>query len=978
MAMKVKTNTSATNTLNRLNKNARALGKSLQKLSSGMEINSAGDDASGYSISERMRVRLQSLEQDENNVQNGASLLRVAEGAIQQQLEIMKQIKKKVIDADNDTNTDLDRATIQKEINQSYDEIENIAFETTYNGKRLLVGDTVAATVESWRVTNTAVLAPDSDDLNAIPENYSSDPYVSSDGTKYDKFTEWSTSPTTLDALGLAATNTFSGGATVSTPRVITLDLSACNASTLNNNDVGIGFYVDQGYASSNSSTRKYFVLTKDSSATYNIVTGANSTTQATKIVVNSSMSKSQIAQAMATAINGQTNASLMKATVDGEKVVITTQSGYTDVGYANNCTAYGFKSEENPAAELYTYDSHTTGSTGISWGYLSGGNFAVVKTPDNPDAVEQPARPDTLTRNVAGVTSGTGIRLYGPGGSGVKLTFVDGASGYSNGTIGKSFNGTATIAGLSVTMDGSGNITFSTPHTSSSSYRAVDGLETTSTKRVTGTVAVKAMKSLTDLGATRTITAATNSSETTASCELDLTAYTGKHDESDMEDFISAMKGKLMTWSYRTNKQYNYSSYRNSQTFGFIDTGGTANISPATNQSRSRDALLPVAGATAFDLNELRGLVSASQSVADVVSDWLKSKLGNNRVKTHNDDSSIDEGKLKFQANLTGKAGNDDRITIADGTLRSYDLDFASSLEGKSIPEDLNGRGFRVYCATHHGQWFNFELINGMESLESKPKSGTETLDIKTLLIDVSAVRDANDLVAAIYDQAMPTLTSGDSYWDHYFRLAADTENGTLTIYDRRTRNVNTGEFEYQIHGAKVADGVLDNVVKSKRKIYVKDLVIQHTDRANQNIHVRIPQTTMDHIFGFLPENKNIKEFNVFTAQSREELLGNQAGKTRSGNVIAEDEKGYLDKAIDYLTDANTLIGAQISRLRTAETNIVTSQENTTASESTIRDADMAKEMATYTKNNVLLQASQSMLSQANQNSSQVLSLLQ
>jgi flagellin len=143
-------------------------------------------------------------------------------------------------------------------------------------------------------------------------------------------------------------------------------------------------------------------------------------------------------------------------------------------------------------------------------------------------------------------------------------------------------------------------------------------------------------------------------------------------------------------------------------------------------------------------------------------------------------------------------------------------------------------------------------------------------------------------------------------------------------------------------------------------------------------NIRLRIPQTTMDHLFGYQAGTRDLSEFNVLTAKSREELLGNRAGKSRSGRIIPKDEKGLLDTAIDYLTNANTLIGAQNMRLGMTESNIVVQQENTTASESTIRDADMAKEMAEYTKASVLMQASQSMLAQANQNGSQVLGLLQ
>jgi flagellin len=82
MAMVVKNNMSAINTLNTLNKNSSALAKSLQKVSSGMKINSAADDASGYAISERMRVQIRGLDQANQNTQNGTSMMKVAEGAV--------------------------------------------------------------------------------------------------------------------------------------------------------------------------------------------------------------------------------------------------------------------------------------------------------------------------------------------------------------------------------------------------------------------------------------------------------------------------------------------------------------------------------------------------------------------------------------------------------------------------------------------------------------------------------------------------------------------------------------------------------------------------------------------------------------------------------------------------------------------------------------------------------------------------------
>lgn len=1012
MAMTIMNDASAAMTLGELNKNISSLGKQLKKVSSGMRINSAGDDASGYSISEKMRVRIRALDQDERNVQNGAALLRTAEGAIQQQIEIMKTIKEKVIDADNDTNTDIDRATIQKEIDQGYRQIEDIAQETNYNGKRLLVGDTLQEVIRSWVVTNDAVLAPDSDDLKLINGTLTADPYVSSDGSKYRKFNEWNPPTTsTIDQLGLAATNNFTGGKVESTPKTMTFDLSSANFSDLLNHEVGVGFNVTQYNASGNLPSTYYFALTTDSNAVYNVVTSSSASTTATNVVVSAGMSKSDIAYAMVSAINGKLNANLMQAKLDGEKVIIETKAktssnanGYRDVSYENYNKASGFGCKENPDATISTSTTTYNNRTNVfltSGSQLSGGRSAVVKTPDNPDVLEKPAVPDTLTGNISSVQDGSGVRISGPSGQ-ATLTFKGGANGFSGGTVGKNFNGTFEIAGLSVTMNGSGIITFTTPYTGNR-YYVYDGLSSNTTTTTT-TVPVKRLDSLTTasggvqaVGAGYTSVDASKSTEVAGACTLDLSSYTGTTDAADLETLIndmkgkletliSDMKGKIVTWSYPSSISYTYAN--RSSTYTFIDTGGD-NISPtmstppndAKYKSRSIDAQ-PTADenvASIFDLNELRGRLDGSTSVAEVASAWLKEKFGTNRIKTHSDDSSIEEGKVMFQSNLKGNAGNLDTLTISKGSLRSTEIDFASALAGKSIPEDLDGKGFRMYCATHHGQWYNFEFVNGMDSLDDKPLSGTDTLDIKTLLIDVSNVRDANELVEAIYDQTMPQLTQpGDSYWNHYMRVAADNENGKLLVYDERAYNVNTSWLDYQVDGAKLADGILDNVVKGKRNVYVKDLVIQHTDHASQNIHVKIPQTAMDHIFAFVPGNRKISEFNVLSAKSREELLGNKAGTARNGRAVLEEEPGLLDTALDYLTSAKVLVGAQIMRLGMTENNIVTSRESTTNSESTIRDADMAKEMTGYTKANVLAQAAQSMLAQANQNGSNILSLLQ
>ena len=160
MAMVVKNNMSALSTLNTLNRNTKALSKSLQKVSSGMKINSAADDASGYAISERMRVQIRSLDQANSNAQNGGSMMKVAEGAVSSTVEILKTLKEKAVNAANDTNTDADRQTIQKELDQSIDQINDNA-NVTFNGQYLVDGSKNGKTTATCTALTNQSLAED-------------------------------------------------------------------------------------------------------------------------------------------------------------------------------------------------------------------------------------------------------------------------------------------------------------------------------------------------------------------------------------------------------------------------------------------------------------------------------------------------------------------------------------------------------------------------------------------------------------------------------------------------------------------------------------------------------------------------------------------------------------------------------------------------------------------------------------------------
>ena len=133
-------NVTALNTHNKLSAASAAQSKSMEKLASGLRINKAGDDAAGLAISEKMRAQVRGLDQAGRNAQDGISMIQTAEGALNETHDILQRMRELAVQSGNDTNTDADRAELQKENDQLAKEITRIANNTEFNTKSLLNG----------------------------------------------------------------------------------------------------------------------------------------------------------------------------------------------------------------------------------------------------------------------------------------------------------------------------------------------------------------------------------------------------------------------------------------------------------------------------------------------------------------------------------------------------------------------------------------------------------------------------------------------------------------------------------------------------------------------------------------------------------------------------------------------------------------------------------------------------------------------
>jgi flagellin len=148
MALTINTNVASLNAQRNLGNSQGALNKSMQRLSSGLRINSAKDDAAGLAISDRMTSQIRGLNQASRNANDGISLAQTAEGALQESTNIIQRMRELAVQSANDTNTASDRTSLQAEVDQLVAEMDRIAQTTTFNGRNVIDGSLSNATFQ--------------------------------------------------------------------------------------------------------------------------------------------------------------------------------------------------------------------------------------------------------------------------------------------------------------------------------------------------------------------------------------------------------------------------------------------------------------------------------------------------------------------------------------------------------------------------------------------------------------------------------------------------------------------------------------------------------------------------------------------------------------------------------------------------------------------------------------------------------------
>ena len=863
-------NMPALNTYRQLSMNNTNTQKSLEKLSSGLRINKAGDDAAGLAISEKMRGQIRGLDQASRNAQDAISLINTAEGSLSETHSILQRMRELATQASSDTNTEVDRKEIQKEVNQLTSEINRIGNTTEFNTMKLLNGDRdiEMQTVNTAAVTHVAAKTGDntvkfSNGVTAGATAPKSTEVTVADAAdeafKWSKLDSGVQSSVTIEKtsdgqikVGISAQDTAgnklsvtdgyavkqSNGSYSYNAHGVSFSISAADYSTMTaGNDGKVTLDMDQIGATKKVADTPSAVETQTLTANYAVgVTYSNAaasshpeiksgTDVANKITFGADAAGVVDWADVDDGTNGQSSVTITK-------LADATNGFSVDISYmkASDQSTYTIEDQYatyDEATDVYSFDQH-----GVSFS-ITGEELAKMATGD------------TITLDVDAIATAQGdTDVVG------ELDTVNSWTTLNNDTP-------AASATNPITSD-----------------IAIDGT----------TLNANAAKLEISLAA---LTAGDDTSRLTVTVK-------DSADNVILQDDIS-----LMDLMDADGDTYTYNNHGISFDLAQVADGAGALIEDGTislDLKRS-DAVTGDADAT--------GTIS-------IQNDWTE----NQNVDGDPSDAALTDNKITVDQTQIDAAARKVVVTGSDlqtdGTAKMI-VDIQDA-DGASLAKDefTFGTAADAQSFTYNNHGVSFELTQtDAVSLAFSKELNTETIT-DTAATSVTSVAKDDSLI---------------------MQTGANTgQSMAITISDMRADALGIS--------SKVASAtktVTDSMGETATASYT---AIANVTKGTDNIEVEYA------------------------------LDVTSASKASAAIKV-------IDDSIASVSAERSKLGAYTNRLEHTITNLGTSSENLTAAESRIRDADMAKEMMYFQKNNILSQAAQAMLAQANQQGQGVLQLL-
>ncbi len=849
--MRINHNIAALNTYRMLTVNTTNTQKALEKLSSGLRINSAADDAAGLAISEKMRAQINGLDQAQRNAQDGISLIQTAEGALSENHSILQRMRELAVQSSSDTMTDVDRKNIQLEMNQLSSEINRIGSTTEFNTREILNGNV--------SLTGVAKELDGTEKLSANLANLTVDPSATAADGNY---------KITVENLGGVTVQNIGNGTINGTGVTGVTEYSGAG------NDVGLA------------------------AGNY-------------RIDVTSTTAKS-------------TNT----VTDDATNPVLNTTAG-------NN--AITIDANSNLAA-ANGYQVDVTKTTTINATAVNGGGIS------NVDAATGKATAGTYTITTsAGVTSADN----GPGtlqsSGAISNVQIAAGSTYAN-TTGYKIVATQTASGTA----GNVNFTFELQdsggtvlQTTSSTF--TNGAGTTAIKLGDVTFNVDNAKIYNSSASTGTAVDSTfsgNAVGLTINNQVTVTQNsTGEAKSVTVADGAAAA----------------------TQTFTFTD-GGKLNLDTVDSANQLTRG------------NTYTTTVSYDDSYAIQMKDSGGTALGSAVTLKGTD--------LTNPSNLTniqiGAAGNGVQIDLDAAKLSSLS-------SGTTATAKFNVTSSTAYTATIQNA--DGSAVTGAASFALTGTTATESADLG---FNVGLNYDGTKIAAGDTYFSVQDVTSAD---DYRMTLARDVnKDGNYNTVDVKQQAFHLGDT-VKLGTTGVSIDTTTSTTKSDAATFViqngvKDNSLQVQIGANSGQSLSVDINDMRAGALNLTGTKagqtiTAQDGKVASVTADATVTDGTSNKTTQFALdISTADKAtaaisVIDDAINTVSNERAKLGAFQNRLEHTINNLGTSSQNLTSAESRIRDVDMAKEMMTFTKNNILQQAAQAMLAQANQQPQGILQLL-
>ncbi|MBQ2616929.1 MAG: hypothetical protein IJF90_08730, partial [Synergistaceae bacterium] len=923
-------NIPALQTYNIVNNTSNQLQKSIAKLSSGLRINSAADDAAGLAISEKMRSQVRGLDRAVANTQDGISLIQTAEGALNETHSILQRMRELAVQGANDTLTQQDRSYIQEEIDQLKEEITRIGNTTQFNKKKLLNGDAAAlwssSDMETKAIINGGLREVDQfGQKKSVEGNYKIRVKAEPGQAEIQK-----SDIMTIKHAGVLTNKSINAPLGVKdvtvddmTPGDYSLTVAASSANATGNEYVtgsynvgGTRYKSTDGAVSANSAN---LTVGAGSSLTYRVQLG------------DTVLGDIKVTNSSTTATADHTITQLLTDT--GSAATATVSGGKAVVGKARDMGVNLIANGTNLSIEKYGDKNWGDLSiTVVDTGTLAA-DVAKKGTKVNVDAV------NSANINSADIkTDGGGIFTIDPG------AITKNASVLFEVTGTDALNGTVTLRATATMLDKKGNNTTATMDdivlTQGGAKANLNELFDMSVDGTPTNNPGITLSSNQFIGLSKDSKFVVNfqALQTTDDLDFTLSGAIDSEWENTWSDGVFA--GNKPTYTLNgtelANSEINFKNYILNEKTGTVNQG---TVTLVTDETFTTD-------------NNVSGyaLTTAALGTTPTLASFTNTYIG----KTANGDVKLRDLDKFWNSEGTFMLEDAKKLTLNQGNGKTADVMLYANDTLDEVATKINNA-----IASGLGQSQYVDDATKFATFVSTGKDLTAEAVPGTFVIR-SVVPGSDGEITFSGDQGIIDALSLNTI-----------QNSKETTYKVDVLDEHSGKIIAQ--GVKTTGNVLHGVIHDNVDVEFGALSgVTANWNSTLNKYTYTAEETESTLH--LADNTTVLQIGA----NEGEDLGMNIGDMRSHalgidgvNVMSHERAGraitLIDNAIDRVSTQRANLGAYQNRLEYTASNLTTASENLTSAESRIRDADMAKEMMTFTKLNIMLQAGNSMLAQAN-----------